>query len=156
MLDRALRLGAPEVVGGHLDRSERILLDSCGAHPDRIHPTKGTTYMTRMRIFAAAAALAAMAAAEAQTPKPEDQLKLRKAAYSLMNYSLGSIDAMVEGKRPFVKEDALRHAELLATLSTIPKGFFGEGGDKDETPANPHTCTNPPHLHNKLHTLILH
>ncbi len=111
--------------------------------------------MTRMRIFAAAAALAAMAAAEAQTPKPEDQLKLRKAAYSLMNYSLGSIDAMVEGKRPFVKEDALRHAELLATLSTIPKGFFGEGSDKGETRAKPEVWTNRADFDKKMESMIV-
>jgi cytochrome c556 len=79
----------------------------------------------------------AMIAAEAQTPKPEDQIKLRKAAYNLMNYSLGSLDAMVEGKRAFDQDEALRNAELLGQLAGVPRRFFGEGTDKGETRAKP-------------------
>jgi cytochrome c556 len=106
-------------------------------------------------ILVVTAATAAMAAAEAQTPKPEDQLKLRKAAYSLMNYSLSSIDAMTAGKRPFNKEDALRNAELLAQLATIPKGFFGEGTDKaGETRAKPEVWTNRADFDAKMDKMI--
>ena len=94
--------------------------------------------MNRKHLVAAAAATAlAMICAEAQTPKPEDQLKLRKAAYSLMGYTFGSLSAMAEGKRPFNKEEAARNAELLAQLATVPKGMFGEGSDKGETRAKP-------------------
>ena len=98
--------------------------------------------MKRTGIVALAIGAGAMLGAHAQQPKPEDQLKLRKAAYSLMNYSLGTLDAMVEGKRPFVKDDAIRYADLLAQLSTVPKGFFGEGSDKGETRAKPEVWTN--------------
>lgn len=101
------------------------------------------------------AATAAMAAAEAQTPKPEDQLKLRKAAYGLMNYSLGTLDAMTNGKRAFSKEEAQRNAELLAALSTIPKGFFGEGTDKvGETRAKPEVWTNRADFDAKMDKMI--
>jgi cytochrome c556 len=105
-------------------------------------------------IVAAMFAALAMMAAEAQTPKPEDQLKLRKAAYSLMNYSLGSIDAMVEGKRPFNKDEALRNAELLAQLATVPRGFFGEGTDKGETRAKPEVWTNRADFDAKMDKMI--
>ena len=87
-------------------------------------------------------ATAALAPALAQTPKAEDQIKLRKAAYSLMGYTFGSLDAMASGKRPMNKEEATRNAELLAQLATIPKGFFGEGTDKGETRARPEIWAN--------------
>ena len=95
--------------------------------------------MNRKHLLAAvAAASLAMLSAEAQTPKPEDQIKLRKAAYSLMNYTFGSLESMATGKRAFNKDEAARNAELLAHLATIPKGFFGEGSDKaGETRARP-------------------
>lgn len=98
--------------------------------------------MSRKQILVLAAVLAVMTAAEAQTPKPEDQLKLRKAAYTLMGYTFGSLDAMAGGKRAFNKDEAVRNAELLAQLATIPKGFFGEGSDKGETRAKPEVWTN--------------
>jgi cytochrome c556 len=93
--------------------------------------------MTRNLFIATLAALASLSPALAQTPKPEDQIKLRKAAYSLMGYTFGSLDAMASGKRPMNKDEAARNAELLAQLATIPKGFFGEGTDKGETRAKP-------------------
>ena len=106
-------------------------------------------------ILVVTAATLAMAAAQAQTPKPEDQLKLRKAAYGLMNYSLGTLDAMTNGKRPFSKEEALRNAELLAQLATIPKGFFGEGTDKvGETRAKPEVWTNRADFDAKMDKMI--
>jgi cytochrome c556 len=110
--------------------------------------------MRNKSILAVMAATLAMAAAEAQTPKPEDQLKLRKAAYSLMNYSLGTLDAMTAGKRPFNKEEALRNADLLAQLATIPKGFFGEGSDKGETRAKPEVWTNRADFDAKMDKMI--
>lgn len=111
--------------------------------------------MTKRQILAAAAALAAtMTAAEAQTPKPEDQLKLRKAAYNLMNYTFGSLDAMASGKRPFNKDEAVRNAELLAQLSTMPKGFFGEGSDKGETRAKPEVWTNRADFDAKMDKMV--
>lgn len=113
--------------------------------------------MKKRWMFAAAAAAAGAAwfAAEAQTPKPEDQLKLRKAAYSLMNYSFGNVSAMAEGKRPFNKEEATRNAELLATLATVPKGFFGEGTDKvGETRAKPEIWTNRADFDAKMEKMV--
>lgn len=110
--------------------------------------------MSKQQILALAAVLATLTAAEAQTPKPEDQLKLRKAAYSLMGYTFGSLDAMAAGKRPYNKDEAVRNAELLAQLATIPKGFFGEGSDKGETRAKPEVWTNRADFDAKMDKMV--
>jgi cytochrome c556 len=83
--------------------------------------------------FLAATALAA----GAQQLKPETQLKLRKSAYALMNYNFASLAAMVEGKKPYNRDEAARNADMVAMLADVPKAFFGEGTDKGETRAKP-------------------
>ncbi|MBC7895756.1 MAG: cytochrome c [Cytophagaceae bacterium] len=110
--------------------------------------------MSRKQILVLAAVLATMTAAVAQTPKPEDQLKLRKAAYTLMGYTFGSLDAMAGGKRAFNTDEAVRNAELLAQLATIPKGFFGEGSDKGETRAKPEVWTNRADFDAKMDKMV--
>ena len=75
--------------------------------------------------------------ASAQQVKPENQIKLRKSAYALMNYNFGSLAAMAEEKKPYNKDEAARNADMIAMLSDVPKGFFGEGTDKGETKAKP-------------------
>ena len=112
--------------------------------------------MSRKHLVAAAlATAAAMHCAEAQTPKPEDQVKLRKAAYSLMGYTFGSLSAMADGKRPYAKDEAARNAELLAQLATIPKGFFGEGSDKAaETRARPEIWTKRADFDAKMDKMV--
>ena len=79
--------------------------------------------------------------AEAQQTKVEDQVKYRRAAYQLMNLNFGSLNAMATDKKPFNKDEAARNAEFVALLSTVPKGFFGEGTDKD-TRAKPEIWAN--------------
>jgi cytochrome c556 len=79
--------------------------------------------------------------AEAQQMKVEDQVKFRRAAYQLMNLNFQSLNAMATDKKPFNKEEAARNAQFVALLSTVPKGFFGEGTDKD-TKAKPEIWAN--------------
>ena len=93
--------------------------------------------MTSKRLLILLAASAVMTTAVAQSPKPEDQIKLRQAAYTMMGYSFGSIAGMAQGKRPYSKDDAIRYADLLAQVAQVPKNFFGEGTDKGETRAKP-------------------
>ena len=69
--------------------------------------------------------------APAQQVKIENQIKYRKAAYTLMNLNFGSLEAMAENKKPFNKDEATRNADFVAMLATVPKGYFGEGSDKD-------------------------
>lgn len=76
----------------------------------------------------------------AQQAKPEDQIKYRRAAYTLMGLNMGNLGAMAQDKKPFNKEDAQKSADLVAILSTVPKHYFGEGTDKD-TKAKPEIWT---------------
>ena len=73
----------------------------------------------------------------AQQPKPESQIKLRKAAYDLLNYNFDSLDNMVRNKKPYNKEEAIRNADFVAMLAPVPRTFFGEGTDQGETRAKP-------------------
>jgi cytochrome c556 len=111
--------------------------------------------MTSFRIPAILLAAFAFAAAHAQSPKPEDQLKLRKAAYGIMNYSLQQVDAMANGKRPYSKEETVRHADVLANVATVPKVMFGEGTDKvGETRAKPEVWTNRADFDAKMDRMV--
>jgi cytochrome c556 len=89
------------------------------------------------RVAIAVVAVAATAfTVQAQQVKPENQIKYRRAAYQLMNLNFGSLVAMTKDEKPFNKDEAARNAEFIALLATVPKGYFGEGTDK-ETKAKP-------------------
>jgi cytochrome c556 len=92
-------------------------------------------------VIAALVVAAAAVPVLAQQMKAEDQVKYRRAAYQLMNLNFASLDAMAENKKPFNKDEAARNAEFVALLSSVPKGFFGEGTDKD-TRAKPEIWKN--------------
>ena len=79
----------------------------------------------------------AAAGASAQQLKPEGQIKQRQAGYRVLGYNFGSLAAMVEGKKPYNKEEALRNANLAAAIADYPRNFFGEGTDVGETKAKP-------------------
>jgi cytochrome c556 len=112
--------------------------------------------MTRKRRLPALAVILAVAAlaVQAQSPKPEDQIKLRKSAYSLMGFSFGGINAMAEGKRPYDKEEATRLADLLVQVSMVPRRFFGEGTDKGETRAKPEIWTHRADFDAKMDKMV--
>ena len=104
-----------------------------------------------MKKIALAALVLAAAAIPvlAQQMKPENQIKYRRAAYQLMNLNFSSLDAMVENKKPFNKDEAARNAEFVALLSSVPKDFFGEGTDKD-TRAKPEIWTHRADFDSKM------
>ena len=77
----------------------------------------------------------------AQQMKVENQVKYRRAAYQLMNLNFASLEAMTSDKKPYNRDEAVRNAEFVAMLSPVPKGFFGEGTDKD-TKAKPEIWTH--------------
>ena len=79
--------------------------------------------------------------ADGQEVKLENQIKYRKAAYTLMNLNFANLDAMAKDKKPFNKDEAARNADFVAMLSTVPKSYFGEGTDKD-TKAKPEIWTH--------------
>ena len=109
----------------------------------------------RLAASAAAAAALCITTADAQAPKPDVQIKLRKAAYSLMGYSFGGLAGMAEGKRPYSKDEATRLADLLAQVSTVPRLFFGEGTDQaGETRAKPEIWTHRADFDAKMDKMV--
>ncbi|WP_029526546.1 c-type cytochrome [Polaromonas glacialis] len=88
-----------------------------------------------MKIFAclaAAATLLAMAApASAQFAKPEDAVKYRQSALSVMGTHFGRLGAMANGKVPFDAKVAAENAQLVAVMARLPWAGFGPGTDKD-------------------------
>jgi cytochrome c556 len=77
--------------------------------------------------------------AAAQFQKPEDAVKYRKAAFTLMGAHAGRIGAMVQGRVPFDGAAAAANAEVIATVSKLPYAGFVEGtssSDKGGAKAN--------------------
>lgn len=75
--------------------------------------------------------------AAAQFAKPEDAIKYRKAAFTVMGTHFGRIGAMANGRVPFDAKAAAENAELVLAMSKLPFDAFGPGTDKGETRAKP-------------------
>jgi cytochrome c556 len=73
--------------------------------------------------------------AAAQFTKPEDAIKYRKAAFTVLATHFSRIGAMTSGKAPFDAKAAADNAELALAISKLPYNAFGEGTDKGETRA---------------------
>ena len=99
-----------------------------------------------MRAFAclaAAATLVAMAApASAQFAKPEDAIKYRQSALSVLGTHFGRVGAMANGKVPFDAKAAADNAGLVAEMARLPWAGFVAGTDKGgNTKAKPEIWT---------------
>jgi cytochrome c556 len=106
------------------------------------------------RVAIAAAFLAATAfSVQAQQVKVEDQIKYRRAAYTLMGLNFGSLGAMAQDKKPFNKDEAARNADFVVMLSTVPRNYFGEGTDKD-TKAKPEIWTHRADFDSKMDNMV--
>jgi cytochrome c556 len=94
--------------------------------------------MKRLALAAVAAAtLATALPAAAQFQKPEDAIKYRKGAFTVMASHFGRIAAMAQGKAPFDAGAAAANAEIVATLAKLPFTAFGEGTGSGDTRAKP-------------------
>lgn len=63
----------------------------------------------------------------AQFQKPEDAIKYRQSAFTVMANSFGKIGAVVKGEVPYNKDEVAKNAAVVATLSTLPWQAFGPG-----------------------------
>ena len=63
----------------------------------------------------------------AQFQKPEDAIKYRQSAFTVMANSFGKIGAVVKGEAPFNKEEVAKNAAIVAMMSTLPWQAFGPG-----------------------------
>lgn len=75
--------------------------------------------------------------AMAQFQKPEDAIKYRKAAFTVMAAHFGRIGAMASGKAPFDAKLAADNAAIVESMSKLPWAAFGPGTDKGDTRALP-------------------
>ncbi|MBL0729387.1 cytochrome c [Piscinibacter sp. HJYY11] len=85
------------------------------------------------RLFLAVAALAGLATAlpaAAQFAKPEDAIKYRKAAFTVMAAHFGRVAAMANGRIPFDAKVAATNAEIATMVAGLPFAGFGDGTDK--------------------------
>lgn len=85
--------------------------------------------MTRTLFAAAtvAATLLTSLPAAAQFQKPEDAVKYRKAAFTVMAAHFGRIGAMAQGRVPFDGAAAAANAEVAAQMSKLPFAGFVDG-----------------------------
>lgn len=80
-------------------------------------------------ILAASATILTMSSgfAVAQFQKPEDAIKYRQSAYTVLGNSFGKISAVVKGQVPYNKDDVAKNAAIIAMMSTLPWQAFGPG-----------------------------
>lgn len=95
--------------------------------------------MTRQTLAAALCATACLTAlpAAAQFQKPEDEIKYRKAAFTLMAAHFVRIGAMVQGRTPWDAQVAAANMAVVSTVHTLPLSAFGAGTDQGDTRALP-------------------
>ena len=72
------------------------------------------------------ALLSALPAA-AQFQKPEDAVKYRKSAFTVMGNHFGRIGAMVQGRVPFDGAAAAANADIVVVMSKLPYAGFVDG-----------------------------
>ena len=87
-------------------------------------------------LLALAGAAVALPAA-AQFQKPEDAIKYRKAAFTVMATHFGRVAGMAAGKIPFDAAAAASNAEIVAAVSKLPFAAFIEGTSAGDTKAKP-------------------
>ncbi len=79
-----------------------------------------------LAVLAVTAAAVSLPAA-AQFQKPEDAVKYRQSAMTVMANHFGRIGAMVQGRVPYDAAVALANAEVVSTMSRLPFAGFVEG-----------------------------
>jgi len=88
--------------------------------------------------LAALTAIAAAHSAFAQSAKPEDDIRYRQAAFTVMAKHFSHLGAMANGKVPFDAKAAAADADVLAVVDKLPFTAFGPGTDKGgDTKAKP-------------------
>lgn len=99
--------------------------------------------MKHLAVLVLASASASVAFAQA---KPEQQIEYRKSAMVVTARSSGALNAMAKGDVPFDKEQAARHAVVIANQIELAfaGGAFGPGTDKAApTKADPKVWSEP-------------
>lgn len=85
----------------------------------------------------AAAAVTLAVPAHAQFAKPEDAIKYRKSALTVMATHFGRVGAMASGRAPFDANAAAANAAIAESMSKLPWAAFVEGSGTGDTKAKP-------------------
>ena len=100
----------------------------------RLYPT---LLLSGVALLGAAVSLPAAA----QFAKPEDAIKYRKSAFTVMATHFGRVAAMANGRIPFDAKAAADNAEIATIVSKLPFAGFVDGSDKGDTKAEPKIWT---------------
>jgi cytochrome c556 len=90
----------------------------------------------RIALLLASSTLLASVSAQAQFAKPEDAIKYRQSALSVMGTHTGRLGAMVSGRVPFDAKVAQENAQVIATVAALPWQGFGAGTEGGKAKAN--------------------
>lgn len=85
--------------------------------------------------FAAAAVTLALPASAQSFGKPEDAIKYRKAAFTVLAGNFGTLGAMANGRMAFDAAAAANAGAAIEAVSKLPWAGFGAGTDKGDTRA---------------------
>ncbi len=94
-------------------------------------------FRSMLMAAAVSAGLGTALPAAAQFAKPEDAIKYRKAAFTVMATHFGRVAAMANGKMPFDAKSVAENAEIATMASKLPYAGFIDGTDKGDTKAKP-------------------
>ncbi len=102
------------------------------------------TARTGIRLGAAALVFGSLLAAPAmaQFAKPEDAIKYRQSAFTVMGNHMGRLAAMAKGERPFDAAAAQNSARIIDTIARLPWEAFVPGSDQGKTGAKPELFAN--------------
>ena len=96
-----------------------------------------TTFVSKLLLTGAALlGLAVALPAAAQFAKPEDAIKYRKAAFTVLGTHFGRVAAMANGRIPFAAKVAAENAEIADLVAKLPYTGFVAGSDKGDTKAD--------------------
>jgi cytochrome c556 len=80
----------------------------------------------------------------AQNRKPDDYIKMRKAAFTTLSWNFGVIGAMAKGQIPYDQAEAVKRAEAVAFASHLPFEGFPKGTESGlDTRALPEVWSSP-------------
>ena len=97
--------------------------------------------MKSLALLTLAAASVLAVPAHAQFAKPEDAVKYRQSALSVMGTHFSRIGAMASSRAPFDAKAAVDNAQIVNDLSRLPWAGFGPGTDKISAKAKPEIWT---------------
>ncbi|MEP6739886.1 MAG: cytochrome c [Caldimonas sp.] len=95
------------------------------------------SFMPMLMVAAAVAGFATSLPVAAQFAKPEDAIRYRRAAFTVMSTHFGRVAAMANGRVPFDAKAVADNADIATIMSKLPYAGFVEGTDKGETRAEP-------------------